>query len=772
MAEIRCPMCSKPNPEDAELCSFCGARLKPLVAGASEADQPAEPSPSGQGEDQVPDWLARIRTKAREEQVDDGEAKTPEPSEASPGAPDWLSRLRQAEPLQEQGPPEGEIPDWLDDVPAEPVETDETSQPAGRAARAASDQPETGWLDRLRARTQSEEEANSAGEEPVSPEDILDEFAAESAPDASADWLSEFDELTETAAPAGRAAEGVSPWAEFEMPPEPDEPEMTPLAGGPGAASAEEDWLGGTATEAAQGGLPDWISELTESSTGETGEPGSSAGLGGEAVGAEDRPAFEPESLEPSAPGNEQEPQGFDWDEAEFDWQAEDTQSAIPKAPQEAPFETSELPHVQALILDEPGEPAPADIKDFDLSAIELPDWLSEVRPDSGDGESGRGNLAPATIPSWLEAMRPVETFQPVIDIEPEEEQTVESVGPLAGLRGVLLAEPVVAKPRTATGSGARLEVTERQYAQAELLQRIVSQEEHELPAAAAVRRPWPVARWVISLVMMAAVFVPAVTGGPVFAIPQRVSRDLGPLVGIVNTLPVDRPALLVFDYEPGFSGELNAVAEPLIENLLARGINIVTLSTRPTGPPLAVNLIDQVGAPYQVEEGRNVLHLGYLSGGPTAVQLFSAAPREAITKGFMTPADLSGQSPWASPMLTDVHRLADFGMVAVIAAGTDTARTWAEQAHPWMGDTPLVMVLSQGAEPLIRPYFESLTPQVNGILSGLPTAVAYEQLNGRQGLAFNRWNGFGAGALAAELVILVGLGYGLVLWYMRRRHA
>ncbi len=464
--------------------------------------------------------------------------------------------------------------------------------------------------------------------------------------------------------------------------------------------------------------------------------------------------------------------EAFDWDEVEFDWDSEQAQDELPEAAEAPEPEAAEFPHVPALTMGGPEDGPKSDVQDFDLSTVELPDWLSEVRPDSGDGEGGRGDLAPATIPNWLEAMRPVETFRPVVDVEPEEEQAVESVGPLAGLRGVLLAEPVVAKPHTATTSGARLEVTERQFAQAELLQRIVEQEEHEIPAAVAGKKTWPLARWLVSVVMLLAVLIPAVAGMPVFPIPQRVSRDLGPLVGIVNTLPTDRPVLMVFDFEPGYSGELDAVAEPLIENLLGRGINIVTVSTRPTGPPLAVDLIDQIGAPYQVENGRNVLHLGYLSGGPSAVQLFSAAPREAILKGFQLPPEMSGQSAWASPLLSNIHSLSDFGMVAVVAAGTDTARTWAEQAHPWLGDTPLVMILSQGAEPLIRPYFKSLTPQVNGILSGLPTALAYEELNGRQGMAFDRWNGFGAGAFAAEWLILAGIAYGLVAWLLGRRRA
>ncbi len=803
MAEIRCPMCSKPNPEDADTCSFCGARLKPLVADSPEEPSPVgSPQEEGQGEP-VPDWLARVRSKAEADRgEDDEETDVPESADDESGSPDWLGRLRQAEPLQDEGPPEGYIPDWLDESSEDasaspetevPLEHETPAEHEAQAGPPSPDRPETGWLDRLRAESTSEvtsEESIDEEDSSAPEQELFDPGAGD-----ALDWLGDLEESASDEPAPGSAAEGVSPWADYETPPE-AEGEVS--LGGETQAEAPDDWLSDLGGEGGEpGGLPDWISELSEPGEGVGDEAAASFGgedelpaspefepsLGSEESGLPDLeaeplgpPGEDAAPLEPSEVIDEGQAGDFDWDEVEFDWDSEEIQDKLPEEPLEAPEppepEAAELPHVPALIMGDADDEPKSDVQDFDLSTVELPDWLSEVRPDAGEGEAGRGDLAPATIPTWLEAMRPVETFRPVIDIEPEEEQAVESVGPLAGLRGVLLAEPVVAKPHTATTSGARLEVTERQFAQAELLQRIVEQEEHEIPATVQGKRAWPVARWLVSLIMLLAVLIPAVAGAPVFPIPQRVSRDLGPLVGIVNTLPTDRPILMVFDFEPGYSGELDAVAEPLIESLLARGINIVTVSTRPTGPPLAVDLIDKIGAPYQIENGRNVLHLGYLSGGPSAVQLFSAAPREAILKGFELPPEMSGQSAWASPLLSDVHSLSDFGMVAVVAAGTDTARTWAEQAHPWMGDTPLVMVLSQGAEPLIRPYFESLTPQVNGILSGLPTALAYEQLNGRQGMAFNRWNGFGAGAFAAEWLILAGAVYGAITWFMRRRRA
>jgi hypothetical protein len=77
-------------------------------------------------------------------------------------------------------------------------------------------------------------------------------------------------------------------------------------------------------------------------------------------------------------------------------------------------------------------------------------------------------------------------------------------------------------------------------------------------------------------------------------------------------------------------------------------------------------------------------------------------------------------------------------------------------------------MVLSAGAEPLVRPYFEALDPSVDGILTGLPAAVAYEQLNGREGDAQLRWDAFGTGMMAVELVLIVGAVSGLAMWLLR----
>jgi hypothetical protein len=202
---------------------------------------------------------------------------------------------------------------------------------------------------------------------------------------------------------------------------------------------------------------------------------------------------------------------------------------------------------------------------------------------------------------------------------------------------------------------------------------------------------------------------------------------------------------------------------------MMAKGLRLATLSTRPTGPPLAERLLRQRASAFNYESGQDYVHLGYLSGGVPAIQLFAAGPRQAVLSGFaasIDPADGS-RAGWSSPVLNGVQSLSDFGAVAVITAGAESARAWIEQAGPYLGDTPLVMVLSAGVEPMIRPYYESLDPQVAGLLSGEPAAVAYELRTGRAGPAVERWNPFGLAILVAELLLICGAVYGVGVWVL-----
>jgi hypothetical protein len=780
MAEIRCPMCSKLNPEDAEVCAYCEARLKPLVM-----DSPIEEAPTGRVEDEratqdrdaeeVPDWLNRIRAQAEKEK---DESPEPGEAEAEPEPPDWLGRLRTAED-DEEGPPSDEIPEWLSEFEEAGEEEDE-----GEAEEVLEEieEPvaeEVDWISRIReSEPAPEPEPEREEPEPAAPAD--DDWLSRLREDGEEEQplLAESVEFEKEDVESEQAIvlpfEDVEPEADTGLEAEPqdldiDIPALEDLR--PMEDEAEPE------AELPQETIP--FDELGEEEALPPSEEASAeevidweqleASLDFEEdmeVGEED---FEIEEI---APGIIDLPVPEE-DAAEEAPPAAEVAEGIPEWIQDArPPSDGEYPHVPALLLEEE-EPEPSEEgPDIGLEEIELPGWLNELRETSADEEvpivEAPPDLAPATLPSWLEAMRPVETFRSTVEIESVEDQVVESAGPLAGLRGVLMAEPVVALPRSVSVGAAHLNVTERQFAQSEILNRMITEEDQERPKAAIKRARIPILRWAISLVLLLAVALPiftpdAATGR--FTIPSFAPRELGPVYTLVDRLPTEQPALIVFDYPPGYSGEMDAVAGALIRQLTAHKLNLVTISTSPTGPPLATRLIEQVNA---AEAGH--LNLGYLSGGSTAIQLFAAAPREAVLRGFRLPEEMEAKPVWESPILEDVYRLSDFGIIAVITAGSETARTWAEQVTPWVGETPVVMVLSAGIEPLVRPYYESLEPQVDGLLTGLPAAVAYEQLNGHAAAAYARWDAFGSGLIAVELVLVAGVIYGVVTWFLRSK--
>jgi len=649
-------MCSTLNLEEAETCKLCGSRLKPTGRLGTPSEEPGSqmrlPSTG-----ELPPWLARLRKDVTGRgnlppDLPPGEPSAPDseelPLSTPEGGPDWLGRMRQAE-SEDEGPPEGEVPDWI-----------------AKAAPAPSPAPAEGevpaWLARIRAKAEAEAPIQETPEQEA--------------------W------------PSPAAPEEATP------PPAPSSPDLIP-------------------EPPATLGIPDWL-------------------LG-------NRPEDSPAAPEPEAPS---QPSWLTVSDSDT---------------------TGKLPHVPALILDEAGALPPVRDEELGPISVEVPDWMTELQaPPTAAPPEARSNLAPATLPAWLEAMRPVETFRSVVEIEPEEDQTVEAAGPLAGLRGVLLAEPVMAMPRMPTVGGGRLEVTERQFAQAELLHRLVEEEQREAKARPQARARPPLLRWLVSIVLFVAAAVPTFAGGPAFPLPLLQPRELDVLASLVDGAPAGQPVLVVFDYEAGYAGELEAVAGPLIDHLMNRGLPLATLSTRPTGPPLAERLVAQVAARHGAVRQEAFLHLGYLSGGPTAVQLFAAAPTQAVFRGYLGP----GGSPWLEPMLQRVHALSDFGMVVVITTGTEIARVWAEQTQPWLAGRPLVMVLSAGAEPMVRPYYEALQPKVQGILSGLPAAVAYELRLAAPGIAQTRWNGFGLGLTGVEGFLIIGLLYGIVAWVLRGRGA
>jgi hypothetical protein len=113
---------------------------------------------------------------------------------------------------------------------------------------------------------------------------------------------------------------------------------------------------------------------------------------------------------------------------------------------------------------------------------------------------------------------------------------------------------------------------------------------------------------------------------------------------------------------------------------------------------------------------------------------------------------------------LENINALADFTLVVVITDDPDVARSWVEQVEPELDDTPLIMVLSAQAKPLVYPYFTSVPKQVNGIVSGVVGGAFYERGIGRYSLSRKYWDPFNNGLTVSVIILLFGGAYSLAV--------
>lgn len=427
-------------------------------------------------------------------------------------------------------------------------------------------------------------------------------------------------------------------------------------------------------------------------------------------------------------------------------------------------------------------EPAPIEDAAPDL----VPDWL-----DSEEGEdeavedfSEEGAVAAADeptatpafstseedeglpageLPSWLEAIRPGGPMFPEADERSEEmlpEPEFEDSGPLAGLSGVLRAEPEMAQISKAPVFSTRLDVSEAQYRHAAVLRDLIAAE--ALPKqdhAASIQRPARLLNVILTGVLFLAALAPMFTGSQAAARPElNAFPESAEIFNQIDTLPPDAPVLVVFDVQPALYGEMKAPLSAVLSHLLEKQARLAFVSTQPTGPALAERLLHEQLASAPAVVAGDYVSFGYLTGGMAAVQSFASDPRAATLS-----APAAAAQPWSSPSLQAVNSLNDFALVLVAVSEGEDGRMWIEQAAPSL-ERGMLLVASAQAAPSLRPYYGGEPMPVAGLVAGVTGATYYERLRARNELSQVYWEPFSYELGAVVLAILLGGLYGRMI--------
>ncbi len=763
-------------------------RVRALRDAEAETKSPAENDSSSIFDSQLPSWMS---SETDEPAPQEGAPPEEDPSSIFDGAlPSWMSDQVEEPPAEEQvSEPGSSIPDWLSDSQDlaeqidEPVEAKDAELPEWISSpeevdSALPDRELEGekpdWLAKLDE--SSEDEVIS---EPL-PEEALPDWItaseengavehAEASPDEETvgeelpDWLTTLSESESDFPPASEPMEsGLTDW-------------IKDSASKPEAASPSESLPAPSVPESTQdpdSELPIWIQETaedegiqqTEESVGEvipdwllsTDETGTDALPKDELIddGIPDWMSGEEDEIEPPASTipAEPDPEAPDWlsglEKDGLGWPA----PGEGESPSED-LETDWLDKIEDDEIPDIGEFEPTGEDLFEIE--ELTELLSEVDADGQLSEFTGGEadgLAPAELPGWLEAMRPVESSQGGEGIL--DQGSIEQSGPLAGLSGVLMAEPEIARLRKAPKLTSMLHVTDAQNNHVKVFKELL-ETEGQAPAT-----PKPVVvtsqgilRWlsafflilVIGLVVIGETqFVPEL---PLASVPAEVINTSE----LVNALEPQDPVLISFDFEPGTSGEMDAAAAAVVDHLMIRGAYLTLVSTSPTGPALAEHFITFVQKEHQYTSGSQYANLGFIPGGASGLLGFVQMPQR------ITPLTFDGMAAWKTRPLQGVFSLADFNMVIVITDNPDTARSWIEQVEPRLQGTPLIAVVSAQAEPILRPYVGGEDAQVRGMVGGVIGGAAYEQVTGKPNLARTYWDALNYGLMTAIAAILIG---------------
>ncbi len=697
MTDILCPNCFRMNPEGSKTCQYCSTSLQQDASpNSSEAGTPPVSQNDEGGDTDLPEWLLSW-----------GDEKEDAAQSSSVSS--------QAEPTK--------------GFNAGQEESEAQPNPANQ---------EPDWLARIRERSRLDKE-----NEP----DALDDLPA---------WLINDDQ------PGGPVENSnIEEWSQGLNTFSQD----NGLSTGEGENQSLED----------QSELPDWLKDATGTSANED-------------LTESANPLVEPESqpdwlAELSMDEHElaQDNQGQAVNESRDSLVSVEPENIDTSQEIEAPEEAEKLPDWLASLHTEDESPEPAlkdtqppvftedtsTVSEYDqvqpFSAEALPDWLArmsspeenlmEEGQDSSSGKEGNDEitLAPAELPSWVKAMRPIKSATSETPPVITSDEKVEKVGPLAGLRGVLQPERLAPDMRKPPVYSINLQVSEKQRINSALFETILSTERQaQTPPHARPLSSQKVIRLVIALILILAAFIPVWQNSRLLSLPGAVPVEVDRMQSAIASLAPGSTVLLAVDFEPAFSGEINAVATSVISQLMAGSTNLILVSTNPTGPVLGEQLLKeaQMSQPaYSLAS--NTINLGYLAGGSSGLFTFALEPRR------ITPLTIDQTWAWDETLLQNVQTLADFASVIVITDNANSARTWVEQVGPSLGNTPLFMVTSAQAAPLIQPYYSA--GQVQGYVSGLTGGAIYEQAMAVDGKSSAYWDAYQAGILIAIALIAVG---------------
>jgi uncharacterized Zn finger protein (UPF0148 family) len=334
-----------------------------------------------------------------------------------------------------------------------------------------------------------------------------------------------------------------------------------------------------------------------------------------------------------------------------------------------------------------------------------------------------------------------------------EKNKRGEIIKPLNGLEDILPIQPVIDTITKPNPYSIKVNITPSEQKNIQLLQELSKDSPPARPGRKSkIFIPKHILQILIGTILILTIIWPILFDKPSFPLPEA-NINSSAFSQYILSLQNNVPVLIAFDYNPGYSGELDAASLPILEQLMQRDVYLILLSTSPSGVIQAERVINKTSemASIPYSSPANYVNLGYIPGGATGLNSLAAGIRTTF------PQSINGEPAWQMQQLQNVHSVADFQLVIVVTESVETARAWIEQVRPLLRDTPLLMIVSSQVEPLITPYYEAVPRQVDGLIVGIAGGSSYGVFTGQSGGSNEIWSAFSLSILVAVALILIG---------------
>jgi hypothetical protein len=707
---VNCPKCGKANADEAYICQYCDTPLVTYVAHpipTEEAPPASTPEPTIQPdlEPEVqpdsPEWLEQLRLKKLRDEQKLGS--------------DFFNRYG---PIQTEPPKESPVEDtgsglddWLSKVRTNMVEeTPAESEPTGEVTSIPGESSTNDWLTTIRTRASTDGFAS-----PETPH----------TPDDADDWLHKLRKQTDRLKPPEENPEWMQALNEPHMPAPPFE----------GIAPTMDDLTDTFIDDEAEPEFMQHLNELPEIPQTQSGfDTRTSSAYLNQIREEPENPI--PEQLRNSIPQ-------IDAGDISDDFiSSEEALLEMQDEPRER-IPNKDIPTWLTSILGEnEAEATP-------LAAISAAPVVPEPAPDFGTNP-----VEPGKIPGWVQAMRPIDATVPIPAETTGVDRHVEEEGPLAGIRGILSGEVLL--PTYTSLSSLDIAANQGKTKQnVAFFNEILATETQTVKVPSYQRaKPGGTIRWLMMVFLITIMLMPLITGIQTNSLPGSIPKETANLFKAITTLPADAKVLLVVDYEPAYAGELQTASAPILNHLMVKQANLYVVSTSPTGPLLANQLLTNLAnypQTYQTDylNGQKYSVLGYIPGEQAGILNLNTSLTQTIPLSLdLTKTTeingLSGPSP-----------ISTFQAILLISDHPDSIRYWLEQVEQKPGNPAIWAVTNAQSAPQLRPYVRS--GQLSGFSAGEYGGTVYERIFQQPGTAWRHWNVFYTGLLAAIILIIGG---------------